>query len=90
MDREGVDAIYLAYFGTDRPEAYGLRYQPLPGYGRVGKPGGQSIDVNSPRQVVAVSVNHLLGMFLNEADSYSWLRDRKPTVCSAGASTCSI
>ena len=84
MDREGVDAVYLAYFGTDRPEAYGLRYQPLPGYGRVGKPGGQSIDVDAPRQVVAVSVNHVLGMFLNEAETYSWLRDRKPTAIVGG------
>lgn len=84
MDREGVDAIYLGFFGTDRPEAYGIRYQSLPGYGRVGKPGGQSVDVDAPRKVVAVSVNHLLGMFLNEADTYSWLRDRKPTAIVGG------
>jgi hypothetical protein len=84
MDREAVDAVYLGFFGTDRPEAYGIRYQPLPGYGRVGKPGGQPIDVDAPRQVVAVSVNHLLGMFLNEADTYSWLRDRKPMAIIGG------
>lgn len=84
MDREGVDAIYLGFFGTDRPEAYGIRYHPLAGYGRVGKPGGQAIPADAPRQVVAVSANHLLGMFLNEADTYSWLRDRKPTAIVGG------
>jgi hypothetical protein len=84
MDREGVEAVYLGFFGTDRPEAYGIRYQPLPGYGRVGKPGGQPIDVDAPWQVIAVSVNHLIGMFLNEADTYSWLRDRKPMAIIGG------
>ena len=55
MDREGVDAVYLAYFGTDRPEAYGIPFRPLPGYGRVGPPGGEDIPADAPRHVVAVS-----------------------------------
>src|SRR5205823_5544679 len=74
MDREGVDAVYLAYFGTDRPEAYGIPFRPLPGYGRVGPPGGEDIPAGAPRHVVAVSANHLLGLFLNDPETYSWLR----------------
>jgi hypothetical protein len=84
MDREGVDAVYLAYFGTDRPEAHGIRFQPLPGYGRVGSPGGEVIPADAPRHVVAVSVNHLLGLFLNEPEAYAWLRDRAPAAVPGG------
>ena len=79
MNREGVEVVYLAYFGTDHPEAHGLRFQALPGYGRAGSPGGELIPADAPRHVVVVSANLLLGMFLNEPDAYSWLRDRAPT-----------
>jgi hypothetical protein len=84
MDREGVDAVYLAYFGTDRPEAHGIRFQALPGYGRVGLPGGEPIPADSPRHVVAVSANHMLGLMLNDPEVYAWLRDRGPTAVPGG------
>ena len=84
MNREGVEVVYLAYFGTDHPEAHGLRFQALPGYGRAGSPGGELIPADAPRHVVVVSANLLLGMFLNEPDAYSWLRDRAPTTVLGG------
>jgi hypothetical protein len=84
MDREGVDAVYLGYFGTDRPETYGIRFRALPGYGRVGAPGGEPIPADAPRHVVAVSANHLLGLFLNDPDTYAWLRGRAPTAVPGG------
>ena len=84
MDREGVDAVYLGFFGTDRPEAHGIRFQPLPGYGRVGAPGGEAIPADAPRHVVVVSANHLLGLFLNDPDTYVWLRGRTPVAVPGG------
>jgi hypothetical protein len=84
MDGAGVEAVYLGYFGTDRPETHGIRFQPLPSYGRVGLPGGEAIPADAPRHVVAVSANHLLGMFLNEPDTYAWLRGRTPTAVPGG------
>jgi hypothetical protein len=78
MKNAGVEIVYLAYFGTDRPETYGIRYQPLPGYGRVGPEGGETIPPDAPRHVVAISANHLLGLFLNNPDTYAWLREREP------------
>jgi hypothetical protein len=78
MDANGVEVIYLGYFGTDRPEGHGIRFQPLPGYGRVGPPGGEAIPADAPRHVVAVSANHLLGLFLNDSETYAWLRGRTP------------
>jgi hypothetical protein len=85
MDRETVEAVYLTYFGTDHAESYGLRYQALPGYGRVEHPCGQIIPRNAPRHVVVVSANLLLGMFLNEPESYAWLRERPPTAVLGGS-----
>ncbi|HAJ37539.1 MAG TPA: hypothetical protein DCL15_17870 [Chloroflexi bacterium] len=32
MDERGIDIVNLAYFGKAAPEAYGVRYRPLPSY----------------------------------------------------------
>ncbi|MDB5306250.1 MAG: Dolichyl-phosphate-mannose-protein mannosyltransferase [Gemmataceae bacterium] len=85
MDREGIGAVYLSYFGTDRPEAYGIRFQPLPGYGRVGPPGGELTPVDAPRHVVAVSANNLLGIYIADPDTFAWLRTRPPTAILGGS-----
>ncbi len=50
LDANGIDVVYLSYFGTDRPEAYGIRFQALPTYGRVGEPAGEIIPANTPRR----------------------------------------
>jgi Dolichyl-phosphate-mannose-protein mannosyltransferase len=84
MDAAGVDAVYLGYFGTDRPESHGIRFQALPGYGRSGTPGGEAIPADAPRHVLGVSVNHLLGLFLNDRETYAWLRGRVPTAILGG------
>jgi hypothetical protein len=76
--------VYLSYFGTDRPEVYGIRYQPLPTYGRVGEPGGEQIPARAPRHVVVVSANNLLGIYLNDPDTFAFLRAREPTAILAG------
>lgn len=85
MNRERFDVVYLAYFGTDRPEAHGIRFQALPGYGRVGDPGGEPIPAETERHVVVVSANLLLGMFLNDPQAYAWLRERSPTTVLGGS-----
>jgi hypothetical protein len=85
MDREGIPAVYLSYFGTARLEAHGIRYQPLPGFGRVGPPGGEAIPADSPRHVVAVSANNLLGVYLDDPQTFAWLRNRTPTAVLGGS-----
>jgi hypothetical protein len=80
----GLDAVYLSYFGTDRPEAYGIRFQPLPTYGRVGEPEGEAIPASAPRHVLVVSANNLLGIYLNDPDTFAWLRTREPTAVLGG------
>lgn len=84
MEAQEIDAVYLSYFGTDRPEAYGIRFQPLPTYGRVGEPGGEMIPANAPKHVIVVSANNLLGIYLNDPDTFTWLRSRKPNAILGG------
>jgi hypothetical protein len=85
MDRERIDVVYLSYFGTDRPEAHGIRFSPLPGYGRIGPPGGEAIPADAPRHVVAISANNLVGIHLPDPDTFAWLRARQPTAVLAGS-----
>jgi hypothetical protein len=82
---EEQDRVYLSYFGTDRPEAYGIRFQPLPTYGRVGDPGGEDVPATAPRHVVVVSANNLLGIYLNDADTFDFLRAKEPVAVLAGS-----
>jgi hypothetical protein len=84
LDATGTGPVYLSYFGTDRPEAHGIRFQPLPTYGRVGEPGGEVIPAGAPRHVVVVSANNLLGIYLNDPQTFAFLREREPTALIAG------
>lgn len=84
MQREGIETVYLSYFGTDRPEAYGIRFQRLPGYGRVGVLGGEAIPPDSRRHVLVISANNLLGIYLNDPESFAFLRTRTPAATLAG------
>jgi hypothetical protein len=84
MDREGLEIIYLSYFGTDRPEAHGIRYHYLPGYGRA-DPTLEEVPADAPRHVVAVSANNLIGTYLKNPDTFAWLRDRRPAAILGGS-----
>jgi hypothetical protein len=86
VEREGLPVIYLSYFGTDRPEAYGIRYQPLRGYGRVGPPVDDAVPADAPRHVLAISANNLIGNYLDDhPDTYAWLRGRTPVAVLGGS-----
>ncbi|MBA4187111.1 MAG: hypothetical protein C0467_03750 [Planctomycetaceae bacterium] len=84
MDANGVEIVYLGYFGTDRPEAHGIRFQRLPGYGHVGQSDHEMISAQERRHVVAISTNHLLGLFLDDPETYGWLRNHVPVAVPAG------
>lgn len=85
MHQEKLDSVYLSYFGTDRPEASGIRFQALPGYGRVGPASGESIPETAPRHVLAISANNLLGIYLNDSELFAFLRSRQPDRILAGS-----
>jgi len=74
MTAEGLDSVYLAYFGRVDPKVYGVRYAPLERTSR----GGRAV----------VSATFLMGRpyfwFLGggmrwvPAQTYAWLREREP------------
>jgi hypothetical protein len=85
MRANGPEVIYLSFFGTDRPEAYGIRFVALPGYGRIGPPGGEAIPHDAKRHVVAISFNNLIGLNLPDPEMYAFLRSRTPIAVVAGS-----
>ncbi|MGD2143250.1 MAG: glycosyltransferase family 39 protein [Anaerolineae bacterium] len=80
MAREGVERVRLSWFGSARPEAYGVQHDLLPGV-----PYGFSawqdplFDPQQPEPgVYAISVSNLVGVALPDHDLYAWFRARAP------------
>jgi hypothetical protein len=85
-----IDEVYLGYFGTALPEAYGLRYRPIPGFIRF--TAGAEIDAYNPYTPppgwYALSATSLqLGLMLQNTDIYAYFQDKEPVAC-AGYSIC--
>jgi hypothetical protein len=82
MDARGIDTVNLAYFGKAAPEAYGVRYRPLPSYLRFVE--GREIAAYNPFTPepgwYAISATALrTGLMTPEtADLYKVFRDLEP------------
>jgi hypothetical protein len=87
MDREGLPMVYLSYFGTAPPEAYGIRYQELPSFGAVDWPP-REVDrmPRDARQVLAVSVTNLQGAYLGEPGPYRLFYKERTPIAKIGYS----
>src|SRR5579884_457305 len=77
MDREELPMIYLSFYGPTPPEYYGIHCQYLPGYWISGLPADK-LPENMHREVLAISVLNLHGMWLENKDLYHWLYERTP------------
>ena len=81
MDEQGIEEIYLSYFGTALPEAYGIRYRPIPGFLR--HTTGIEIDAYNPYTPppgwYAISITSLhLGLLEQNGDMFAYFRDLEP------------
>ncbi len=85
MDRRQVPVFYFSYYGTTEPEWFGIRYQWLPGYGRFTPPPDARVPDDAPVKLLAISVNNLLGLYLDDPATYRWLLER-PIAFRAGYS----
>lgn len=94
LAERGIDEVYLGYFGTALPEAYGLRYglryRPAPGFMRF--TAGAEIDAFNPYTPppgwYALSATSLqLGLMLQNTDIYAYFQGMEPVAC-AGYSIC--
>jgi hypothetical protein len=81
MAERGIDEVNLAYFGTALPEAYGIRYQPLPGFLRflVGPEVNGYNPYTPPPGWYAISQTSLrLGLLYQNVDMYAFFRELEP------------
>ena len=80
VDRAGVPAIYCAYAGNVDPWDYGVRYQYVPGSKNTPKSQQRDFLVPraAPRELFAVSVMVVQGLYLSDAQAYDWLKYRTP------------
>ena len=84
LRREGLSMIYLSYFGGVPPEYYGIRYQYLPGSGRLGEPKTDVLRDRS-REIIVISVFNLQGVGFADKKTYDWLQ-RRPLMARIGYS----
>ena len=75
--------LYLSYFGTAAPSAYGIHYQPIPAWPPTPEQlpaNRQGFNPSSPAPgIYAISVSHLHGYVLGEkADLYAYFRTKTP------------
>jgi hypothetical protein len=80
MVQEGVDRVRLSWFGSARPEVYGIDYDLLPGvpYGFVQWDDPPFNREQPEPGVYAISVTNLVGVVLPDHDLYAWFRARPP------------
>ena len=79
MQDRNVDSVALGYFGSARPEGYGIRNFPLPSYHQLPPP---EPGMKAPRYAV-VSATLLAGNYV-KGDPYEQLRRLKPVAVLAG------
>ncbi|MEJ1365101.1 MAG: phospholipid carrier-dependent glycosyltransferase [Candidatus Sedimenticola sp. (ex Thyasira tokunagai)] len=79
LNQEGIDQVYLSWFGVARPERYGIRYRPLPGF-PLYQYSAEAFAYN-PYQpapgLYAISATNLQGVFFKDNDTFAWFRDQE-------------
>lgn len=88
--RQTSEPLYLSYFGTAHPSAYGLDFTALPTW----EPGPEQIPpfrqafnpADPAPGFYAISVANLQGLVLGEeADTFAWFREREPLARVGGS-----
>lgn len=75
MQESGIERVYLSYFGSAYPEAYGIRYLPLLSFFNL---PNQPIPANeAPPKYVVISATNLNGVYFGN-DPYARFRDMEP------------
>lgn len=79
MEQENLPIIYLSYFGTAPPAAYGIRYQSI---ARTGihevSPPSDKVSAATARKIFAISVYNLQDISTGSRPLFRWLWLRQP------------
>jgi hypothetical protein len=63
MEQEGISTVYLSYFGSGKPTAYGIEYVPLRSFFTLDPRPAPA----EPPQFVAISATNLVGTYVGDA-----------------------
>jgi len=92
MEKEGLQKVYLSYFGSGDPDEYGIKYEKLPSIGLPPGPGerwwfepGYMERFVMKPGVYAISVNNLHGTFFKNPYIFTEFRDREPDFRAGGS-----
>jgi len=77
MEQEGLEMIYLSYFGSASPSYYKIHYQNVPSPGRWQR-SSDVLPQGMRKEILAISVVNLQGVWFEEKDLYRWLYLRTP------------
>ena len=78
LRKEGNPPVVLSYFGTARPEYYGIKYVPLGVISNVDLAGTGEDVCRMDKLLLAVSATNLQGTYYPDKKTYDWLKSRKP------------
>ncbi|MBI4803385.1 MAG: glycosyltransferase family 39 protein [Elusimicrobia bacterium] len=85
LKKEGSPPVYLAYFGTAKPQYYGIKYIPFGLYSDVRFQGAVEAPPEGGRVLVAVSATNLQSAYYRNKEFFNWLLKKEP-VFKAGYS----
>jgi hypothetical protein len=80
MAENGVERVWLSYFGESRPGYYAIAYDGLDSFPpRLMNPNARPFSPYNPAPgVYAISATNLQGVLFANHDQFAWFRDRKP------------
>ena len=80
MTANGVEEVWLSYFGEARPDYYGVSYRGLDSFPpRLMNPQTRPFYAADPAPgVYAISATNLQGVHFADHDQFAWFREREP------------
>jgi hypothetical protein len=74
MRKERIPRVYLSYFGSVRPDIYGVDYVPLPSF--LPLPGHDVPPGEPPPELAVISATNMAGVYLGQP--FTRLGERPP------------
>lgn len=80
LDENGVEQVWLSYFGEGRPDYYGINYVGLDSFPpRLMNPQARPFYPHDPAPgLYAISATNLQGVHFANHDQFAWFRDKEP------------
>ncbi len=80
MDENGVEQVWLSYFGEGRPSYYGINYMGLDSFPpRLMNPQARPFYPHDPAPgIYAISATTLQGVHFANHDIFAWFREKQP------------